>query len=626
MIIVRNDSTNPYYNHALEEYFLNHTNKDVFILWRNRPSILIGRNQNTYSEINMDFVSQHHIDVVRRLSGGGTVFCDLGNLNFTFISTKSSSKSDFKTFATPVIQAINKLGANASFSGRNDITIDGLKVSGNAQYHTKNRLLHHGTLLYSGDLSNLAQALKTNQLKYQSKGIKSVASRVTNIINHIDTQMDVLDFKEFLINEIKETYHIDTEYILSKEEESKVIDIMNSRYTRFEWNYKLNPHYTFTHDVKHSFGLIHYQATITKGTIRSMTIEGDFFGKRSIDDLLPYLHNTRLDASYLIQDLKNNHLTDLLLSEFISGMTLDTLKQDLLQLESRELFDNIPGDAKRKPTWLRRDIVSDTNSSQVKGIIKNFNLNTVCQEANCPNQMECYSKRTATFMILGRNCTRNCTFCNVTREKPDPIDIDEPTKVATAVHRLGLKYAVITSVTRDDLDDEGAEQFAKVTKAIKSRDSATYVELLIPDLSGREELIDIVLDASPDVLNHNIETVPRLYETVRPMALYKRSLSVIKYAKKHSPHIQTKSGIMVGLGETTDEVIQVMKDLRDHQCDTLTIGQYLRPSKKHIPVVEYIHPKQFEWYKEIALSLGFKSVASGPLVRSSYMAETLSHF
>ncbi len=275
----------------------------------------------------------------------------------------------------------------------------------------------------------------------------------------------------------------------------------------------------------------------------------------------------------------------------------------------------------RKPEWIRVKMQGGTVTNKVNSLISDLSLNTVCNEANCPNRMECYERGTATFMILGRNCTRNCTFCNVTRERPDKVNPKEPKNVANAIVKLGLKHAVITSVTRDDLEDQGANQFARVVEEIRKADPKVSIELLIPDMQGRKEMIDIVLDSEPDILNHNIETVPELYDEVRPMAIFDRSIELLDYAKKTKPNMKTKSGMMLGLGETKEQVLNVFKILREVDCDMLTLGQYLQPSKLHIPVVEYIRPEQFDEYKEIALSMGFKRVASGPLVRSSYYAE-----
>jgi len=278
----------------------------------------------------------------------------------------------------------------------------------------------------------------------------------------------------------------------------------------------------------------------------------------------------------------------------------------------------------RKPEWIRVKMQGGHTSNKVNSLISDLNLNTVCNEANCPNQMECFSRGTATFMILGRNCTRNCTFCNVTSETPDEVNLMEPENVGKAVANLGLKHAVITSVTRDDLEDQGANQFAKVVEEIRKAAPKVTVELLIPDMQGNEELIDIIINSEPNVLNHNVETVPELYDTVRPMAIFERSIGLLDYVKKTKPHMATKSGIMLGLGETKSQVIDVLKRLREVDCDMLTLGQYLRPSMEHLPVIEYVTPEQFDEYKEIALSMGFKKVASAPLVRSSYYAEDLS--
>ncbi|MCR2044164.1 lipoyl synthase [Anaerosalibacter massiliensis] len=275
----------------------------------------------------------------------------------------------------------------------------------------------------------------------------------------------------------------------------------------------------------------------------------------------------------------------------------------------------------RKPEWLNIKLRGNREINNVNNLVKGLSLNTVCKEANCPNLMECFSKRTATFMILGSNCTRNCTFCNVTTGKPEVVDLEEPLKVANAVKELGLKYVVITSVTRDDLPDGGAEHFAKVIESIKELNESIIVEVLIPDFKGDKTALSKVVESKPEVINHNVETIPKLYSTVRPMAIYERSLKLLENVKSMDKNILTKSGIMVGLGEKEGEVIDLFKDLRKVDCDILTIGQYLAPSKKHHPVVEYIHPDIFENYKNKALKMGFKFVASGPLVRSSYHAD-----
>lgn len=278
----------------------------------------------------------------------------------------------------------------------------------------------------------------------------------------------------------------------------------------------------------------------------------------------------------------------------------------------------------RKPEWLRVKLQGGKKSQEVGSLISDLNLNTVCNAANCPNQMECYARGTATFMILGNNCTRNCRFCNVNPGTPDDVDPQEPENIGKAVAKLKLKHAVITSVTRDDLDDQGANQFKRVVEEIRKHSPKTSVELLIPDMQGDTDLIDIIIGSEPNVLNHNIETVPELYDTVRPEAIFERSVEVLRYVKQEKPHMATKSGIMLGLGETKEQVLEVFKALRDVDCDMITIGQYLRPSEDHLPIVEYVTPEQFKEYEDIAYDMGFKQVASGPLIRSSYYAEDIS--
>ncbi len=277
----------------------------------------------------------------------------------------------------------------------------------------------------------------------------------------------------------------------------------------------------------------------------------------------------------------------------------------------------------RKPKWLKRKLPSGPEYEQMKRLIRNNSLATVCQEAQCPNQFECFSKGTATFMILGERCTRNCGFCAVSNSPLGPPDPQEPARVAEAVSSLGLKYAVITSVTRDDLDDGGASHFINTLGEVHKVAPHTLIELLIPDLQGNWRALAKILEAGPNILNHNLETVPRLYSRVRPEALYKRSLELLLESKKIAPAIPTKSGVMLGLGESREELLETMDDLRRHKCDILTLGQYLQPSKDHLPVERFVPPEEFAELKNEALNLGFKGVTSGPTVRSSYEAEEL---
>ncbi len=276
----------------------------------------------------------------------------------------------------------------------------------------------------------------------------------------------------------------------------------------------------------------------------------------------------------------------------------------------------------RLPGWLRRRH-SLSELHELKGVLRSHGLSTVCEEARCPNKAECFSKPTATFMILGDSCTRDCGFCSVKSAPPLPPDKDEPRRVAEAASKMGLKYVVVTSVTRDDLPDGGAGQFAETIREIKKHLPEAGVEVLTPDFGGSKDALSRVLSAEPHVFNHNVETVPRLYATVRPQADYNRSIGLLRRLKELSPETNTKSGLMLGLGESFEEVLEVFKDLRGAGCDLLTVGQYLRPTKKNLPVVEYIEPEIFKALREQALGMGFRSVASGPLVRSSMNAEEM---
>lgn len=276
-----------------------------------------------------------------------------------------------------------------------------------------------------------------------------------------------------------------------------------------------------------------------------------------------------------------------------------------------------------KPRWLRRKLPTGPGYERIRHLIKDQRLTTVCQEAMCPNQFECFAKGTATFMILGEHCTRNCRFCAIGHSMVSPPDPEEPQRVAAAIQALGLRYSVITSVTRDDLSDGGAAHFAATIKAVREHNPQTLIEVLIPDLQGDPEALAIVLASGPDVLNHNLETVARLYPEVRPEAEYRRSLEVLRHCKTLAPGMVTKSGIMVGLGETAGELSQLFADLRQARCDILTIGQYLQPSKAHLPIQRYVPPNEFAIMATEALALGFRAVAADPFVRSSYQAQAL---
>ena len=274
----------------------------------------------------------------------------------------------------------------------------------------------------------------------------------------------------------------------------------------------------------------------------------------------------------------------------------------------------------QRPDWLRAPAPVGANYRELKSLIERLNLHTVCESAACPNVGECWNQRTATFMILGNVCTRRCGFCAVQKGAPLEVDYDEPRRVAEAVAAMGLRYAVITSVNRDDRKDGGAELFALTIAAIRDRLPGCGVEVLVPDFQGSHAAMDIVMAAAPSVLNHNTETVPRLYRQVRLGAQYERSLDMLAYAKRISPETPVKSGLMLGLGETRDEVLSVMRDLAAHGVGILTLGQYLRPSPKHLPIVRYVPPAEFDEFRRAGEAMGFDHVEAGPLVRSSYHA------
>jgi lipoic acid synthetase len=273
-----------------------------------------------------------------------------------------------------------------------------------------------------------------------------------------------------------------------------------------------------------------------------------------------------------------------------------------------------------KPEWLKVRAPGSPSYTRLKGLMRELNLHTVCEEAQCPNIGECWNHGTATFMILGDICTRACSYCAVSHGRPHTVDSAEPHRVANAIHTLGLNYVVITSVDRDDLADGGASIFAETIRETRARLDACRIEVLIPDFQGNEAALRTVLDARPDILNHNTETVPRLYKMARSGGRYTRTLELLDRSRRYAPDIPTKTGLMVGLGEEHDEIVETLTDLRDVQCKVLTIGQYLRPSEAHAPMVRYYHPDEFARLKQIALDLGFVHVESGPLVRSSYHA------
>ncbi|MGN6666502.1 MAG: lipoyl synthase [Trinickia sp.] len=304
-----------------------------------------------------------------------------------------------------------------------------------------------------------------------------------------------------------------------------------------------------------------------------------------------------------------------------------TAKQKAQAKTARIPIKIVPIEKLKKPEWIRvKAATGNSRFSEIKQILREHNLHTVCEEASCPNIGECFGKGTATFMIMGDKCTRRCPFCDVGHGRPDPLDTEEPGNLARTIAALKLKYVVITSVDRDDLRDGGAGHFVECIRQVREHSPATRIEILTPDFRGRlDRALEILNAAPPDVMNHNLETVPRLYKEARPGSDYAHSLKLLKDFKALHPDVPTKSGIMVGLGETEEEILQVMRDLRAHDVDMLTIGQYLQPSEHHLPVRAYVHPDTFKMYEEQAYEMGFTHAAVGAMVRSSYHADQQAH-
>ncbi|MCO5397081.1 lipoyl synthase [Ralstonia soli] len=304
-----------------------------------------------------------------------------------------------------------------------------------------------------------------------------------------------------------------------------------------------------------------------------------------------------------------------------------TRKQKSLDKTARIPIKIVPAEKLKKPDWIRvRAATGNSRFYEIKDILRANNLVTVCEEASCPNIGECFGKGTATFMIMGDKCTRRCPFCDVGHGRPDPLDVNEPENLAKTIAELKLNYVVITSVDRDDLRDGGAQHYVDCISRTRALSPATRIEVLVPDFRGRlEKALDILQECPPDVMNHNLETVPRLYKQARPGADYAHSLKLLKDFKARNPNVPTKSGLMVGLGETDEEILEVMRDMREHDIDMLTIGQYLAPSGHHLPVLRYVHPDTFKMFEEKAYEMGFTHAAVGAMVRSSYHADQQAH-
>ena len=588
----------PFY-FAVEEYVARHyTDDDYFMGWRVNPTVMLGRNQLIDNEVNTDYCKEHKIDIFRRKSGGGCIYADKGCIQFSYISRSVNANEAFAAYMQRMADLLKGLKIDAQLSGRNDILINGTKVSGCAFYQLSNRSVLHNSLLFDTQLDHLSNALTPAKEKLQSKGVASVRQRVTNVATY--TQLDILAFMDYVRQEI-----CGTEVLELTEEDMKEVAEIEKELSSDDFVYGKNPKYSLVR--KHRFegvGTLEAHIELKNNIIGSINMVGDYFLLGDIDhDFLSLLKGCEFT-----REAVEERLEDIDLSTIIRGLK----QRQFLRL----LFGREP--QVMKPAWLKIDLTSKKSTGETAGILAKHHLNTICTSGLCPNRSECWMARTATLMIGGDICTRKCRFCNTLSGRPRLLNPDEPRHVAESVRALKLRYAVITSVDRDDLPDYGAAHWIKTIEEIRRLNPDTKIELLIPDFMGKANLIRQVMATRPHVAGHNMETVRRLTPSVRSVARYERSLDVLREIANCG--ITAKTGFMLGLGETHEEILETMDDILSTGCQRLTLGQYLQPTVDHLPVKAYITPEKFAEYKRIALEKGFKHVVSGPLVRSSYHA------
>lgn len=588
----------PFY-FAIEEYVARHyTDDDYFMGWRVNPTVMLGRNQLIDNEVNTDYCKEHKIDIFRRKSGGGCIYADKGCIQFSYISRSVNANEAFAAYMQRMADLLKGLKIDAQLSGRNDILINGTKVSGCAFYQLSNRSVLHNSLLFDTQLDHLSNALTPAKEKLQSKGVASVRQRVTNVATY--TQLDILAFMDYVRQEM-----CGTEVLELTEEDMKGVAEIEKELSSDNFVYGKNPKYSLVR--KHRFegvGTLEAHIELKNNIIGSINMVGDYFLLGDIDhDFLNLLKGCEFTREAVEERLENIDL-----STIIRGLKL---RQFLRLLFGREPHV-------MKPKWLKIDLTSKKSTGETAGILAKHHMNTICTSGLCPNRSECWMARTATLMIGGDICTRKCRFCNTLSGRPRLLNPDEPRRVAESVKALKLRYAVITSVDRDDLPDYGAAHWIKTIEEIRRLNPDTKIELLIPDFMGKADLIRQVMATHPHVAGHNMETVRRLTPSVRSVARYERSLEVLREIANCG--ITAKTGFMLGLGETHDEILETMDDILSTGCQRLTLGQYLQPTAEHLPVKAYITPEKFAEYKRIALEKGFKHVVSGPLVRSSYHA------
>ena len=588
----------PFY-FAVEEYVARHyTDDDYFMGWRVNPTVMLGRNQLIDNEVNTDYCKEHKIDIFRRKSGGGCIYADKGCIQFSYISRSVNANEAFAAYMQRMADLLKGLKIDAQLSGRNDILINGTKVSGCAFYQLSNRSVLHNSLLFDTQLDHLSNALTPAKEKLKSKGVASVRQRVTNVATY--TQLDILAFMDYVRQEM-----CGTEVLELTEEDMKEVAEIEKELSSDDFVYGKNPKYSLVR--KHRFegvGTLEAHIELKNNIIGSINMVGDYFLLGDIDhDFLSLLKGCEFT-----REAVEERLEDIDLSTIIRGLKL---RQFLRLLFGREPHV-------MKPKWLKIDLTSKKSTGETAGILAKHHMNTICTSGLCPNRSECWMARTATLMIGGDICTRKCRFCNTLSGRPKLLNPDEPRRVAESVKALKLRYAVITSVDRDDLPDYGAAHWIKTIEEIRRLNPDTKIELLIPDFMGKADLIRQVMATHPHVAGHNMETVRRLTPSVRSVARYERSLEVLREIANCG--ITAKTGFMLGLGETHEEILETMDDILSTGCQRLTLGQYLQPTAEHLPVKAYITPEKFAEYKRIALEKGFKHVVSGPLVRSSYHA------
>ena len=588
----------PFY-FAVEEYVARHyTEDDYFMGWRVNPTVMLGRNQLIDNEVNTDYCKEHKIDIFRRKSGGGCIYADKGCIQFSYISRSVNANKAFADYMQRMADLLKGLKIDAQLSGRNDILINETKVSGCAFYQLSNRSVLHNSLLFDTQLDHLSNALTPAKEKLQSKGVASVRQRVTNVSTY--TQLDILAFMDYVRQE-----KCGTEVLELTEEDMKEVAEIEKELSSDDFVYGKNPKYSLVR--KHRFegvGTLEAHIELKNNIIGSINMVGDYFLLGDIDhDFLSLLKGCEFT-----REAVEERLEDIDLSTIIRGLKL----RQFLHL----LFGRDPH--VMKPAWLKIDLTSKKSTGETAGILAKHHMNTICTSGLCPNRSECWMARTATLMIGGDICTRKCRFCNTLSGRPKLLNPDEPRRVAESVKALKLRYAVITSVDRDDLPDYGAAHWIKTIEEIRRLNPDTKIELLIPDFMGKADLIRQVMATHPHVAGHNMETVRRLTPSVRSVARYERSLEVLREIANCG--ITAKTGFMLGLGETHEEILETMDDILSTGCQRLTLGQYLQPTAEHLPVKAYITPEKFAEYKRIAVEKGFKHVVSGPLVRSSYHA------